>query len=132
MQLRSCVCAQVVVDLSQAASIADMRGTRVAALSNVVQRFITDFFAQNPLSHLSVMLMRDGVAEALTDLSGSPVSVAWLLAAVAISLPAQQCRQGHCRSMCSAASCFVHAKCCCCSHAADLAKPALTRHLLHH
>ena len=61
------------IDLSRAATIADMRGSRVAALSTVVQRFIRDFFDQNPLSHLSVCFMRDGTAQRLTDLSGSPV-----------------------------------------------------------
>ena len=61
------------MDLSRAATIQDMRGSRVAALSNVVQRFIRDFFDQNPLSHLSVCVMRNGLAERLTDLSGSPV-----------------------------------------------------------
>ena len=66
--------AQVVIDLSRAATIQDMRGGRVIALSNVVQRFIRTFFDQNPLSHLSVCVMRNGTCETLTDLSGSPVS----------------------------------------------------------
>ena len=32
----------------------------------------TDFFDQNPLSQLGIVVARDGVAEALTELSGSP------------------------------------------------------------
>lgn len=64
---------QVVIDLSKAATIQDMRGSRVAALSNVVQRFIRNFFDQNPLSHLSVCVMAKGTCHRLTELSGSPV-----------------------------------------------------------
>ena len=67
---------QVVLDMSQAATITDMRGSRAAAMSTVAQRFIRDFFDQNPLSHLSLSLMRKGTAERLTELSGSPVSPA--------------------------------------------------------
>ena len=65
---------QLVLDMSNAATIADMRGSRAAAMSTVAQRFIRDFFDQNPLSHLSICLMRRGTAERLTELSGSPVS----------------------------------------------------------
>ena len=65
---------QVVIDLSKAASIADMRGSRMAVMSAVLQTFIRDFFDQNPLSHLGIIRMRSGVAERLTELSGSPVS----------------------------------------------------------
>ena len=32
----------------------------------------SDFFDQNPLSQLGLMIMRDGLAEMLTELSGSP------------------------------------------------------------
>lgn len=65
--------AQVVIDLSKAASIADMRGSRIAIMSAVLQAFIREFFDQNPLSHLGIIRMRGGVAERLTELSGSPV-----------------------------------------------------------
>jgi hypothetical protein len=34
--------------------------------------FIREYFDQNPLSYLSVMVMRAGVACRLTELSGSP------------------------------------------------------------
>ncbi len=37
------------------------------------QAFIREFFDQNPLSHLGLIVLRNGVAEKLTDLSGSPV-----------------------------------------------------------
>ena len=39
----------------------------------ILQAFVREFFDQNPLSHLSIMLLRNGRAERLTELSGSPV-----------------------------------------------------------
>lgn len=45
----------------------------------ILQLFVREFFDQNPLSHLSIMLLRNGRAERLTDLSGSPVSLLPLL-----------------------------------------------------
>ena len=41
--------------------------------AGVLQQFIREFFDQNPLSHLGILVLRNGVAERLTDLSGSPV-----------------------------------------------------------
>lgn len=41
----------------------------------ILQLFVREFFDQNPLSHLSIMMLRNGRAERLTDLSGSPVSL---------------------------------------------------------
>lgn len=66
---------QVIVDLSKAASISDMRPTRAAVMAVALQTFIREFFDQNPLSQLGVILMRNGIAEAVTELSGSPVSL---------------------------------------------------------
>ena len=43
------------------------------------QGFIREFFDQNPLSHLGLIVMRNGVAERLTDLSGSPVRFVWAM-----------------------------------------------------
>ncbi len=39
----------------------------------ILQLFVREFFDQNPLSHLSIMILRNGRAERLTELSGSPV-----------------------------------------------------------
>ena len=46
--------------------------------TGVLRAFIREFFDQNPLSHLGILLLRDGVAERLTDLSGSPVCAEWI------------------------------------------------------
>jgi hypothetical protein len=43
-----------------------------AARARSAQGFIREFFDQNPLSHLGLIVLRNGVAERLTELSGSP------------------------------------------------------------
>lgn len=65
---------QVLLDMSRAASMTDMRPNRGAMMIQILQLFIREFFDQNPLSHLSIMILRNGRAERLTELSGSPVS----------------------------------------------------------
>jgi transcription initiation factor TFIIH subunit 2 len=47
------------------------RPNRATACQESLQQFIADFFAQNPLSQLSLIAMRDGKAEKLTDLSAN-------------------------------------------------------------
>jgi hypothetical protein len=64
---------QLVVDLSSAASAIDFRPSRLAVMVEAVQAFIREFFDQNPLSHLGIVFIRNGVAEILTELSSSPV-----------------------------------------------------------
>lgn len=44
----------------------------MGAIANSVEAFVREFFDQNPLSHLGVILIRNGVARRLTELSGSP------------------------------------------------------------
>ncbi|KAH7620949.1 putative General transcription factor IIH subunit 2 [Nannochloris sp. 'desiccata'] len=63
---------QLVVDLSRAASLTDMRPVRSAIMFHVVQLFIRAFFDANPLSQLGIIVLRNGVAERLTELSSSP------------------------------------------------------------
>lgn len=62
----------VVLDVSRATLMTDMRPTRLAVLSNLMQGFIREFFDQNPLSQLGLILARNGIAERITELSGSP------------------------------------------------------------
>ena len=64
---------QIIVDLSRAASIGDMRPNRLAVMAGVLRGFIRKFFDENPLSHLGIIVMRNGIAERLTELAGSPV-----------------------------------------------------------
>ena len=64
---------QIIVDLSRASAIGDMRPNRLAVMAGVLQGFIRKFFDENPLSHLGLIIMRNGIAERLTELAGSPV-----------------------------------------------------------
>lgn len=62
----------IVVDLSAAAAAPDMRPTRAAAAASAVGSLVRAFFDANQLSSLSIVVTRNGRAERLTELSGSP------------------------------------------------------------
>ncbi|KAK9154109.1 hypothetical protein Sjap_001589 [Stephania japonica] len=64
----------VVIDFSRAASETDFKPSRMAVAAKHVEAFIREFFDQNPLSHIALVTIRDGVAQCLTDLGGSPDS----------------------------------------------------------
>uniref|UniRef100_A0A7N0UG12 VWFA domain-containing protein n=1 Tax=Kalanchoe fedtschenkoi TaxID=63787 RepID=A0A7N0UG12_KALFE len=64
----------LVLDLSKAAGETDYRPTRMAVMAKYVELFIREFFDQNPLSQISLVTVKDGVAHNLTDLGGSPES----------------------------------------------------------
>ena len=63
---------ELVIDLSKAASVNDMRPLRSVAMFAAAESFIRSFFDENPLSQLGIVIMRDGVARQLTELSSSP------------------------------------------------------------
>ncbi|QDZ25811.1 subunit 2 of transcription factor IIH [Chloropicon primus] len=63
---------QVVIDLSRASLISDMRPSRLKVISEELQRFVRTFFDSNPLSQLSLSCTRNGLAKVITELSGSP------------------------------------------------------------
>jgi hypothetical protein len=54
-------------------------------MSGILQQFVRAFFDENPLSQLGLIVMRNGVAERLTELSSSPVG-GWLAAGSVLSL----------------------------------------------
>lgn len=62
----------VIVDLSRAASLTDMRPIRSAAMFGALKTFIRRFFNDNPLSQMGIIVLRNGIAEQLTELSSSP------------------------------------------------------------
>ncbi|KXZ56829.1 hypothetical protein GPECTOR_1g748 [Gonium pectorale] len=62
----------LVVDLSRAASATDLRPNRLACMLGLARSFVREFFDQNPLSQLGIAVMRGGLVDRLTDLSGSP------------------------------------------------------------
>ena len=63
----------IIVDCSKSMAELDgaFRPNRSTACQECLEQFVTDFFAQNPLSQLSVIAMRDSKAEKLSDLSAN-------------------------------------------------------------
>lgn len=49
-----------------------MRPSRLAVMVGAGRAFIRRFFELNPLGQLGLVVLRNGIAEKLTDLSGSP------------------------------------------------------------
>lgn len=64
----------IILDFSRAAGEKDFKPNRMAVVANCVEAFVREFFDQNPLSHLGIIIMKNGVAHRVTYLSGSPES----------------------------------------------------------
>lgn len=64
----------IVIDFSRAAAEMDFRPSRMVVVAKHVEAFIREFFDQNPLSHVGLVSLKDGVAHSLTELGGSPDS----------------------------------------------------------
>ncbi|KAJ2354819.1 hypothetical protein GGF43_003045 [Coemansia sp. RSA 2618] len=63
----------LVIDQSESMSVRDMAPTRIHATLSLLEKFITEFFDQNPISQLSIITTKDGLAERLTELSSNPM-----------------------------------------------------------
>ena len=64
----------LLVDGSNAMHEKDFDPSRLKVTEEIGVEFINEYFDQNPLSHLSIIITRDSVAEKLTELSGNPKS----------------------------------------------------------
>uniref|UniRef100_A0A0D9W6Z7 General transcription factor IIH subunit n=1 Tax=Leersia perrieri TaxID=77586 RepID=A0A0D9W6Z7_9ORYZ len=64
----------IVIDLSRAASEMDYRPSRMAVVAKHAEAFIREFFDQNPLSHVGIVTIKDGISHRLTEIGGSPES----------------------------------------------------------
>lgn len=60
----------VVVDASRAMLEKDLRPTRFGATVAHLQDFVAEFFDQNPIAQMAVVMMRNGVASVVSELSG--------------------------------------------------------------
>lgn len=69
---------EVIVDLSRASSITDMRPVRSAVIFTSIAQFLRTFFDENPLSQIGIIVLRNGIAERVTELSSSPVRMLFL------------------------------------------------------
>ncbi|KWU42712.1 Ssl1-domain-containing protein, partial [Rhodotorula sp. JG-1b] len=62
----------LVIDLSSAMLVRDYKATWLDLTLQYAQEFVTEFFDQNPIGQMAIMVTRDGLAERLTPLSGNP------------------------------------------------------------
>ncbi|KAG2173579.1 hypothetical protein INT43_004997 [Umbelopsis isabellina] len=62
----------LVIDLSEAMNEKDLRPSRLELTLTYAKQFVMEYFDQNPISQLGIIVIRDGIAERLTDLSGNP------------------------------------------------------------
>jgi transcription initiation factor TFIIH subunit 2 len=62
----------LVIDASSSMTEKDLRPNRYALTITSAIQFITEFFDQNPISQLGVIVMRNGIAQLLSQVSGNP------------------------------------------------------------
>ncbi|ODQ82107.1 hypothetical protein BABINDRAFT_46317 [Babjeviella inositovora NRRL Y-12698] len=64
----------LVVDLSSSMQEKDLRPNRASITISYAIDFVGEFFDQNPISQLGIVVMRSGVATLVSDVSGNPQS----------------------------------------------------------
>lgn len=62
----------VVIDGSLTMLEKDLRPTRFGAMLNLLGEFVDEFFDQNPISQIGIVMMRNGVAQVVSEVSGLP------------------------------------------------------------
>ncbi|XP_031575116.1 general transcription factor IIH subunit 2-like [Actinia tenebrosa] len=62
----------LIIDMSKAMEEADLKPTRLNCTVKLLENFITEYFDQNPISQIGIILTRNKRAEKLTELSGNP------------------------------------------------------------
>lgn len=62
----------LVIDFSQVMLEKDLRPTRIALSINYAIEFVNEFFDQNPISQLGIVIMRNGLAHLVSEVSGNP------------------------------------------------------------
>jgi transcription initiation factor TFIIH subunit 2 len=63
----------LVVDLSNAMNDTDLKPTRLDLTISLAEAFVQEFFDQNPISQLGIIVTRDGLAEKVSELGGNPM-----------------------------------------------------------
>ena len=61
----------IVIEASSAANETDLYPTRIKWILNKLSAFARDYFDQNPLCQLGIIVTRDGMAERLCDLTSN-------------------------------------------------------------
>ncbi|XP_074625889.1 general transcription factor IIH subunit 2-like [Acropora palmata] len=62
----------IVVDMSRAMEEADLKPSRLACSVKLLEDFISEYFDQNPISQVGLIVTRNKRAEKITELSGNP------------------------------------------------------------
>ena len=62
----------IVVDMSEAMDDADIKPSRFICTASILEKFIREFFDQNPISQLGLIITRDGAAVKVEELCGNP------------------------------------------------------------
>ncbi|KAI0223035.1 hypothetical protein L0F63_005908, partial [Massospora cicadina] len=63
----------LVIDLSEAMADKDMRPTRIGLTMAYLETFVMEYFDQNPISQLGIIITKNGLAEKISELSGNPM-----------------------------------------------------------
>ncbi|CAH7690767.1 Ssl1-like-domain-containing protein [Phakopsora pachyrhizi] len=63
----------IILDLSLSMTDRDLRPNRLSLTINYTKEFVTEFFDQNPISQLCILVTRDGISQRLSHLSGNPI-----------------------------------------------------------
>ena len=61
----------VIIDMSNAMNQIDMKPNRFICCLRLIEKFVSEFIDQNPISQLSFIVTRNKRAEKLSDLSGN-------------------------------------------------------------
>ena len=61
----------LIVDLSRAMDEKDLAPSRLQLTLTLLDGFLAEFFDQNPISQLGIVITRDAVARRLTELGGA-------------------------------------------------------------
>lgn len=61
----------LVVDMSQAMEAQDLKPSRFVLTLTLLEKFVEEYFDQNPISQLGIMIMHKKRAEKISDLSGN-------------------------------------------------------------
>mmetsp|Transcript_3404 Transcript_3404/g.5455 ORF Transcript_3404/g.5455 Transcript_3404/m.5455 type:complete len:494 (+) Transcript_3404:254-1735(+) len=62
----------IILDFSKAMNSRDLKPTRKLATEKVISKFIKEYFNQNPISQLGLVIGYDRIAHKITELSGNP------------------------------------------------------------
>ncbi|OMJ15872.1 Suppressor of stem-loop protein 1 [Smittium culicis] len=65
----------IILDCSSNTSERDLRPSRLELALQTLEAFVSEFFEQNPLGQIGLIVSRDGLAEKITDLSSNFISL---------------------------------------------------------